>query len=153
MCFVLLFFFFFFFFFFLQIGHILRLHFCIYAYKPKPLSEERVYAERIIMFFQWRKFFSLRVGPSIERAKAVLTELHFLNMSTFSSRLACWIQISADIILNYFFLICPRKYALAFHANCLLRRQFARNVKLSPTICMKDQFLGENTTISATDES
>ena len=37
-------------------------------------------------------------------------------------------KISEDNILKYFFYF-PRKQDLTFHANCLLRRQFAWNVK------------------------
>ena len=32
---------------------------------------------------------------------------------------------SADEILKYVSYFCFRKYALTFHANCLLKRQFA----------------------------
>ena len=38
-------------------------------------------------------------------------------------------KITADHNLKYFFHIFPRKQDLTFHANCLLRRQFAWNVK------------------------
>ena len=43
--------------------------------------------------------------------------------------IACWVKISADDFFTLtVFLIFPSKIGLTFHANCLLRRQFAWNV-------------------------
>ena len=48
--------------------------------------------------------------------------------SCFISLLACWVIISTDNILKCLFFVFPRKQALAFHANCLLTRQFAHGM-------------------------
>ena len=46
----------------------------------------------------------------------------YLSLGIFNRR-------QTDDFFLFFYIIFPRRLALAFHADCLQRRQFARNVK------------------------
>ena len=53
-----------------------------------------------------------------------ISSLYPPSVSFLFKRLALWVKVSADDILNYafFFQIFPRKQDLTFHANCLKYR-------------------------------